>query len=426
MSSFLAVTAVCAQKDLVRRLRDPLAFVAWIGIPLLIGGLVSLMGGGSGGKPHGTLLVADLDDSFLSGALRSAFGGGPLGEMFDVRTVDEAEGRAELAAGQASALVVIPDGFGQALVDDAPCALELVKNPSQRILPGIVEELLSMLCDAAFYMQRIAAEPLRAELRRFAAGPPAGAKVFPRQVIADFSVAVNATVERLGRYLMPPVIELEVVEPAAEPAEASGAPPVGLATLFFPCLLFMSLFFIAGAFAEDVWLERAQGTLRRAVAGPYSVGPLLAGKLAAAGVLLAPIAALALGLGALTLGFRWRDLAPALVWFVACGVALVALLSLVQLFTTSQRAGSLVSNVIIFPLLMLGGAFFPFEIMPDWMAGIGRLTPNGWALERFKDVLFARAPAGELALGLAGIAAFTVCLYVAGRARLGGAFARGH
>jgi ABC-type multidrug transport system permease subunit len=55
---------------------------------------------------------------------------------------------------------------------------------------------------------------------------------------------------------------------------------------------------------------------------------------------------------------------------------------------------------------MLGGSFFPFEVMPDWMARIGKLTPNGWSLLRLREILDGKPNPGLMsvtALGLLGL-----------------------
>jgi len=65
-----------AAKDLRRLLRDGAALLVWIGIPLLIGGLLTLATGGRGGAaPKAVLLVSDEDDTFLTGTLLGALGG---------------------------------------------------------------------------------------------------------------------------------------------------------------------------------------------------------------------------------------------------------------------------------------------------------------------------------------------------------------
>ena len=50
--------------------------------------------------------------------------------------------------------------------------------------------------------------------------------------------------------------------------------------------------------------------------------------------------------------------------------------------------------------MMMGGAFFPFEALPNWMASIGIWAPNGFLLERLKDFLIYEEGIGSLAAAL--------------------------
>jgi ABC-type Na+ efflux pump permease subunit len=407
-----------AGKDLRRRFRDPYAMLLWLGIPLVIGTLIGAINR-EGAKPRGVLLVADHDDSFLSHAVATSFAQKPMSDFFDVRTLAESAGRARMNEGDASALLVIPHGFGRALLEDEPARLELVRNPSQRILPAMAEESLSLMTEAVFYAQRIAGDRLREKLHAIASS--ADESAWTESFVSDFSVEIRRTIERLAKQLSPLLLDVDV---EAETKPPSTAPAPGFASLFFPSMIFMALFFMAQGLSEDVWREKTDGTLRRALASPRGLGGLLAGKLLAAAALLAAVAALAVSIGAMLFGFHWADAPLAAVWLVAAGVVLTALLTLAQLFASSQRAGHLLSNTLVFPLTMIGGSFFPFEAMPAWMAAIGRKTPNGWALEQFKAILFERASAGDVALGFLALAAVFGLVFAACQARLAGAFAR--
>ncbi len=53
-----------------------------------------------------------------------------------------------------------------------------------------------------------------------------------------------------------------------------------------------------------------------------------------------------------------------------------------------RAADSSCSSMIVFPLMMIGGSFFPLEVMPAWMARIGRWTPNGLGVAQLKEILF--------------------------------------
>ncbi len=64
----------CIKKDLKWRLADPASLVMWIGIPLVIGGLMGLVFGGGGIQAKLEVLVVDEDDTFLTGVLSGASG----------------------------------------------------------------------------------------------------------------------------------------------------------------------------------------------------------------------------------------------------------------------------------------------------------------------------------------------------------------
>ncbi|MBT8062590.1 MAG: hypothetical protein KJO85_07885, partial [Gammaproteobacteria bacterium] len=48
-----------------------------------------------------------------------------------------------------------------------------------------------------------------------------------------------------------------------------------------------------------------------------------------------------------------------------------------------------VTTILLFPLMMAGGSFFPLAALPDWIAGIGRLSPNGYIVDRLSIELTA-------------------------------------
>jgi ABC-type multidrug transport system permease subunit len=65
-----------------------------------------------------------------------------------------------------------------------------------------------------------------------------------------------------------------------------------------------------------------------------------------------------------------------------------------QLVASSPRAGSVVVNLMLFPLLMIGGSFFPFQAMPDVLVAVGRWTPNGIVVRRVESILLGRSAPG--------------------------------
>lgn len=404
-------------KDLRRRLADRVALLIWLGIPMALGGMLSLIAD-DGATPTALVFVADEDATLLSGLIAGSAGGigaGALGPIELEQVDSREEGRGRIDAGEGSALLVIPAGFSDAIVYGEPAELVLVKNPSQQILPQIAEQAAEMLVEAAFYAHRLLGD----ELQTIAAGPAAGAFSIPDAAVASIGVSVNQKVENLAEMLFPPVIQLE-----QDAGEESGG-GLGFWTLFLPGLLFMALLFIASGMADDIWEERERGTLRRVLTTPRAPAAFLSAKLAAGTVLVTAVAAVTLGLLVFAFGIPAGRFPLALLWCAFAGTALIAFFFLIQLFAGSRRGANILTTMIVFPLMMIGGSFFPFETMPTWMRAIGRWTPNGQAVVRLKEMLMGdpRTDTVLIATAAIGLPA-ALALWVAIR-RLRGGFALG-
>ena len=129
------------RKDIARWRQDYVAVLIWLGIPLMLGGLITAMtDGGDDSGPMGSLLIADLDDTLLSGFVAGAFSQDELSDLIGVKLVSPEEGALIIEAGDASAFLTIPAGFQDALINNTPATLELKTNPSQtaslKILPA--------------------------------------------------------------------------------------------------------------------------------------------------------------------------------------------------------------------------------------------------------------------------------------------------
>ena len=406
-----------ALKDFQRHRRTPVEFAIWLGVPLLVGTLItSVSGGRSGPKPQAHVLVVDQDDSNLSRFLVGGLSQDAAGSFIRAERVEMEAARARVAKGEATALLVIPKGFSDAVLREEPCTLQLVTNPAERILPGMVEEALSIVVDASFYAHRLVGEDLRA----FAGGPGPGRATFPDQQIADFTVRVNQLIRSLDAYLDPLVIQLEAQSKEEEKKEQPN-----VALLLLPGILFMSLLFMAQGLSEDLWTERDQKTLRRIVVSPQTVTTFLAGKTIYAVFLMAAVALVALGIGFAYFAVPIARLPLAVIWAAFSGAVFFLGMMALQVHCASQRAASITGMILIFPLMMIGGSFFPFEAMPAWMVTVGMHTPNGWALQQLKGILSATVQAQGLTVAFAGLAGAGVVFFLAGAQRLRRGFAQG-
>ncbi|MGH9240875.1 MAG: ABC transporter permease [Vicinamibacterales bacterium] len=395
---------VAAAKDIRRRMADPAALSIWIGLPLLLGGLLSFISSGGGETPpRARVLFVDQDNTALSALFPTVArrGNTPI----DLEEVTLDEGRRRIGAGEATALLVIPAGFQNAVVGTGSARLQLVTNPAERVLPAMVRQMLDVVVEGAFYGRQLFSEPLG----RIASAPPSGPA--PDADVAAIAVEVNQRLTELQGVLLPPVLTLSV-------KTGTGAQPLNFGQLFLPGMLFMAFLFIAQGMSVDVWDEKQEGTLRRLLTTPQSAGRLLAGKLVA-GIVVASVVAFAGLLGAVALfDLAWSRVPLALVWCAyVCG-ALLAMLTLLHLVARSQRGSEMLAGVVTFPLMMLGGSFFPFEAMPAWMVSVGRWTPNGLGVTRLKELLYGDVSMPSLALAALGIGLPALLCYLVSWRRL--------
>ena len=402
-----------ARKDLRRRLADPAALLIWLAMPVAIGALLVLINSGDGGAPHGRVLVADEDRSFVSGLIAGIPSQGGMAEVFDVVNVERDEGRRLIDDGEATALLILPAGLQGAFAGIGNAEIQLVTNPSHRILPSVIEEALEIVVDSSVYTERLLAEPaLRlADLPlvdRTSATEPFG------EFLAELAKRVDLHLRESGkRVLAPPALSVEF--PAAPDVGAAGTSPAVLdvGKIFLPGMIFLSVLFIAQGMSGDVWNEKRLGTLRRAASSPPSMAAFLAGKVLAGGSIVALVALVGVAAGLLLFDLSLSHAPLAVLWVTFSGCVMLAYFVLLQSFASSQRAGDMLSNIVLFPVLMLGGSFFPLEMMPDWMAAVGRWTPNGAALVRLREILDAQPdfPAilsAALSIGIPAAIAFAL------------------
>jgi len=140
--------------------------------------------------------------------------------------------------------------------------------------------------------------------------------------------------------------------------------------------------FSSNSLAADYWAEREKGTLRRLVSAPGVLSGFVAGKAFAALIVMGLIAAITLLIGFAYHDVAWSKFVSSLLWVSLGGVGLFAWFAALQMLFPNDRAANLVTMILIFPLMMAGGSFFPLAALPDSIANIGRLSPNGFIVDR--------------------------------------------
>jgi len=165
------------------------------------------------------------------------------------------------------------------------------------------------------------------------------------------------------------------------------------------------------------WLfvsERRQGTLKRLRAAPLTRSQILLGKLLPCFVLSVCQALFLLGAGKLVFGMRWgpvdwslaKQILLILPVVFASSWAAMGLALLIASLARTETQVAIYGTLLVLVLAGISGCLMPSELMPELMRQISLTTPQGWALDAYKQLLLNPSPdlgrIGEGCLALIG------------------------
>ncbi|MEZ4659183.1 MAG: ABC transporter permease [Caldilineaceae bacterium] len=87
----------------------------------------------------------------------------------------------------------------------------------------------------------------------------------------------------------------------------------------------------------------------------------------------------------LDFGARPFLLFPIMIAFVLC---ITALAFAIAPWVKSEGQAGGIARLLALALAPLGGAWWPLDIVPDFMRMIGHLSPVAWAMDAFHDIMW--------------------------------------
>lgn len=163
--------------------------------------------------------------------------------------------------------------------------------------------------------------------------------------------------------------------------------------------------------------ERQQWTLQRLVVMPISRAQLLGGKILArflTGILQFLII---FGVGLLVgmnFGSDFVALILVMVAYTLCATALT--FAIAPFIRTEAQANSALTLVALV-LASLGGAWWPLDVVPDFMRIIGHFSPIAWAMDAFNELLFYGGGLMDVLVYLGILLGLAVIFFVFGVSR---------
>jgi ABC-2 type transport system permease protein len=324
--------------------------------------------------------VVDQDRSPASRELTEALGGV---DGVEVRTgFDRREAERELRIQQLSGVLVLPEGFGEA-IDAEGATVEVVVDPaasSARLVQSTVAELL------AERSARLAVT----QVLRDAGVADSG---------ADSADAVAA--EALGR-LEPSEVEVQVL--GSEEGQSNYAFVAAGQMILF---MFVNLLAAGAGFIEI----RRLGILGRITAGPVDAGDVLAGMGVARFLVATGLAALIVALSVLVYDVDWGSRAVLVSVVVLFGFVAVGASALIGAAFDKPDSATSVGIPLGLGMAALGGCMFPLFLAPQAMQVLAKvLTPHAWAVDALLDASYDGAGLAQVWENLVVLALWAVVL----------------
>ncbi len=377
--------------NLVQVLKDRTGLATLIILPLMLTFLFGTMMGG--GERKSSVAVADLDGSAYSREIVAA-----LPEAtWNLRRVGENEARRMTATGEVAGALIVPAGFGDDVLAGVDTTVTVVQDPRSNAALVVSQAIRGRVQRVAATAQviRIVRAAYRDAERRtgVAAAQPRPDAIY---TYADRLWAPDPPLS-----VSDEMVKASKVRGAAQ--QASGFQQYSLGfTLAF--MLFMGLG-SAGGFLE----EREQGTLPRLLTTPTSKAVLIIGKVLGIYATVAFEALVMVGLGVGLFRVPWGD-DPLGVVLILATYALAATGLGVMASTLVRTRGQLsaATAILATALAMLGGAYWPLDIVNPTMRVVAMLTPTGWAMRGLTDVVVRAQGTGQAILpsiALVGMAA---------------------
>ena len=97
-----------------------------------------------------------------------------------------------------------------------------------------------------------------------------------------------------------------------------------------------------------------------------------------------------------------------------CGTALAFAMGT---FVRTEMQGAALVNLLGLTLAPLGGAWWPLEIVPEFMRTIGHISPIAWAMDGFHTLLYNQGTFSDILLPVGILLAMAVVFFAVAIAR---------
>ena len=381
--------------------KDRTGLITLIGMPLMLTAVFGTVLGG--GEHRLTVAVADGDKTTISAQVVGA-----LDERtYIVQRLGEDQARAMAASGEAVAAIVIPSHFSADVLGGVNTTVTVVKDPRSSATIAVVQAVQGRV-------QRIAAnaETIRIVGRAYRDASALTGALYTAPAPQD----VYTYSDRIWEPTPPLSVDETTVARSKVRGNADQAVGFQQYSLGFTLMfmLFMGLG-AAGGFLD----EREQGTLARLLTTPTNRAVLVAGKVAGIYATVLLQAAIMIGFGVFLFHVPWGNDPLGVIMIISTfALAATGLGIMISALARTRGQVSAITAVGATSLAMLGGAYWPLDIVGPVMRTLALCTPVGWAMIGLTDVVVRSQGAAQAILPSAVLLGMATLFLSIGVARL--------
>lgn len=120
----------------------------------------------------------------------------------------------------------------------------------------------------------------------------------------------------------------------------------------------------------------------------------------------------------LIFGVYWGSVLGNIVLVSALLLCIIGLGLFIAGFVKTSEQQSIYGNLVIFSTCMIGGVYWPVEIMPDFMQQMADFVPQTWAMDGFRELTAGAGAVQDIGGPLAVLLGFTVVFLFFGMRRI--------
>jgi ABC-2 type transport system permease protein len=409
MTAFLALI----RKDLILFLSDRRALVISLALPIVIAAFFgSLFGGGAKTSAIEVALVQQ-DASEIGNKIAAGLKADP---NLHIAPMTMADAEAAVRKGAQKVAIVLPAGFGEAAgaalfgTGEKP-AIQLLYDPSQPAVLGMVKGMLTQQV-----MSTVSAEMF---------GGKMGQQMTERSLIQLDLAAQTDPDSRALRDMLASVQKYQALpqkDTASGPAKglsmpftttdrqlASGIEEQGynayahsFAGMGVQFILFMGIDMGIG-----ILLAQRSGVWNRLLAAPVGLTQVLLARAASGAIIAFALLCVVFAVAVAVFGVHIASLAGFLGMALCFGILTASLGLLIAAFGKTPEAARRIAMFAVLVMVMLGGAWLPSFLFPEWMQKLTMAVPTRWAVDGLDAITWrgldaaAAAPAMGVQLGFA-------------------------